>query len=146
MPVSFYNQSFITIINNLKIKPKFVGTFFGHTLKHVEGQIQAHPDFTYDKIYDLFEFIEKNKLDLLISKKTIPVIYQYPNMDFESVLTNLHFKRRTKEEIFAPADYLIEKFKEIKISKNNNVTANWVMGQLHHQAIGNISLKKLKNN
>ncbi len=134
------------IINNLKIKPKFVGTFFGHTLKHVEGQIQAHPDFTYDKIYDLFEFIEKNKLDLLISKKMIPVIYQYPNMDFESVLTNLHFKRRTKEEIFAPADYLIEKFKEIKISKNNDVTANWVMGQLHHQAIGNISLRELKNN
>ncbi|MBE9469083.1 MAG: Glu-tRNA(Gln) amidotransferase subunit GatE [Bacteroidetes bacterium] len=134
------------IINNLKINPKFVGTFFGHTLKHIEGQIEAHPDFTYDKIYDLFEFIKKNKLDILLSKKMLPVICQYPNMDFESVLTNLHFKRRTKEELLAPADYLIEKFKEIKKSRNDNVTVNWVMGQIHNQAIGNISLKELKTN
>ncbi len=134
------------IITNLKIKPKFVGTFFGHTLKHIEGQIEIHPDFTYDKIYDLFEFIKKNKLDILLSKTMLPVICKYPNMDFESVLTNLHFKRHTKEDLLAPADYLIEKFKEIKISKNNDVTANWVMGQIHNQAIGNISLKELKTN
>ena len=132
------------IVHNLKFSPKFVGTFFGHTLKNIEGKKTTHPDFSYEKIFDLFNFLKKNKIEITISKNMLPIIYEYPNMDFDSVLTILKFKRRTKQDLLAPIDFLIEKFKEIKISKRDDVIINWLMGQIHSQAIGNISLKELK--
>ncbi len=131
------------IVHNLKFSPKFVGTFFGHTLKNIEGKKTTHPDFSYEKIFDLFNFLKKNKIEITISKNMLPIIYEYPNMDFDSVLTILKFKRRTKQDLLAPIDFLIEKFKEIKISKRDDVIINWLMGQIHSQAIGNILLKDL---
>ena len=76
----------------------------------------------------------------------LPVIYQHPNMDFNSVLTSINFKKRTVDELTAPVDYLIEKFKEIRVTKDNNpnIVVNWVMGQLNRQALGNTDLKELR--
>ncbi|MCK5346965.1 MAG: Glu-tRNA(Gln) amidotransferase GatDE subunit E, partial [Candidatus Heimdallarchaeota archaeon] len=45
------------IINGLNFNAKFVGTFFGHTLKHIEGQIKPHVDFTYGKVYGMFKYV-----------------------------------------------------------------------------------------
>ncbi|MCK4663636.1 MAG: Glu-tRNA(Gln) amidotransferase subunit GatE [Bacteroidales bacterium] len=132
------------IINELDIEPKFTGTFFGHNLKHVEGQLEAHADFTFNKVYGIFKYVVNNNLDVEICKLMLPIIYEHPNMIFESVLTSIKFKRKTKEQLFAPVDYLIEKFKEIRRKKSEEITINWIMGQLNNQAIGNISLKELK--
>jgi len=76
----------------------------------------------------------------------LPIIYQHPNMDFDSVLTSLNFKRRSKDELIAPVDYLLEKFREIKVTKGDSpeIALNWVMGQLNRQALGNVDLKELK--
>jgi glutamyl-tRNA(Gln) amidotransferase subunit E len=76
----------------------------------------------------------------------LPIVYQHPNMDFNSVLTSLNFKRRSMDDLTAPVDYLIEKFKEIKVTRNTHpdVVVNWVMGQLNRQAQGNIDPKDLK--
>jgi glutamyl-tRNA(Gln) amidotransferase subunit E len=76
----------------------------------------------------------------------LPVISQHPNMDFGSVLTSLGFKRKSKEELMAPIEYLNEKFREIKVSKNDTsrTTVSWVMGQLHKQALGNMNLGELR--
>jgi glutamyl-tRNA(Gln) amidotransferase subunit E len=67
-------------------------------------------------------------------------------MDFNSVLTSLNFKRRREDEIVAPIDYLIEKFKEIRVSKGDSlsITTNWIMGQMHRQALGNVKLDELR--
>jgi len=131
-------------IVELGITPRYIGTFIGHTLKNIEGKTTAHKNFRYDLITSLFKFIQKEELDLDISKKMLPVLYKYPSMEFASILNSLSFKRRKKNEILAPIDYLIEKFKEIKLSKNGEVEAHWIMGQLHSQAVGNISLKELR--
>jgi glutamyl-tRNA(Gln) amidotransferase subunit E len=95
-------------------------------------------------IFDLFDFVKKNNLDPTISKSMLPIILEHPKMDFNSVLTTLNFKKRSKEDLLAPIDYLFEKFKEIRKSKNEGVPVQWVMGQLRRQAAGNISLKELK--
>ena len=130
----------------LGITGRFAGTFLGHSLKFVEGKIEKHNDFTYNRIVEMFDFLNKQKLQPSIAKLMLPTIYQHPNMDFNSVLTSINFKRRTNDELIAPIEYLLEKFREIKLSKSNSpeIPLNWVMGQLNRQALGNVALKDLK--
>lgn len=125
---------------------KYAGTFLGHKLKHIEGTNEKHKDFSYSRIVDAFKFLKKENLDFALASYMLPIIYRYPNMDHNSVLTSIGFKKRSKEELIAPIDYLIEKFKEIKISKieGKHITIAWVMGQLHRQAIGNMNLNELR--
>lgn len=124
---------------------RFVGTLLGHTLKRIEGTLSSHGDFSYSRIVDMFAYIKKNKLHHSIAKPMLPVVYQYPQMDFNSILTSINFKRKTAEELTAPVNYLFEKFKEIRVTRSSSpdVAVNWVMGQLHKQALGNIDLKEL---
>ena len=64
-------------------------------------------------------------------------------MEFSSVLIIINFRKKTIDELLTPIDFLYEKFKEIKLSDNNRNTVNWLMGQVHKQAIGNVEMKKL---
>lgn len=138
--------SVIEELVELGVPSRFAGTFLGHKLKRIEGIIEKHKDFTYKRVVDIFKFLKKENLEFSLAGSILPTAYQHPNMDFNSVLTSIGFKRRTKEEITAPIDYLIEKFREIKISKidSTNVEVNWVMGQLNKQALGNMSLTDLR--
>jgi glutamyl-tRNA(Gln) amidotransferase subunit E len=127
------------IVSKLKINPKFIGTFIGHKLKFVEGHYTASDSFDYCKIYDLFEFLIDKKLEIQLSKKMLPVFYQYPKMDFDSILTSINFKSLPKEEILSKISFLTQKFKEIKVSKDDQVAKHWIMGELQKTAIGNIA-------
>jgi glutamyl-tRNA(Gln) amidotransferase subunit E len=133
-------------IVSIGVSGRFAGTFLGHTLKHIEGTKEMHKDFSYQRVVDVFSFLKKEKLEYSLVRFIIPIVYQHPNMDFNSVLTSIGFKRRSKEDLLAPIDYLIEKFREIKTSESDRkeIVVNWVMGQLYSQAIGNINLKELR--
>ena len=132
------------IILDLKIDSKFVGTFFGHTLKWVEGKFCPYDDFIYEKIYDLFKYLKQNKIELNIAKKMLPELYQHGQLNFDSILKNLKFKKKTRQEIFKVIPSLRKKFQKIKMSKNSNADINWIIGQLRNDALGNLSLKDLK--
>lgn len=132
------------IINELKVEPKFIGTFFGHSMKHYEGQLKVHEEFTFQKVFGMFKYCRQNKLKLSICKEMLPIIMEHPNMAFDSVLTSINFRKRTEEEIYAPINYLIEKYREIGRSQNPINIASWIMGQLHKQAIGNVCFTALK--
>ena len=132
------------IILDLKIDPKFVGTFFGHTLKWVEGKFCPSDDFIFEKIYDLFKYLKQNKIELNITKKMLPELYQHGQINFDSILKNLKFKKKTRQKIFKVIPSLRKKFQKIKMSKNSNADINWIIGQLRNNALGNISLKDLK--
>jgi glutamyl-tRNA(Gln) amidotransferase subunit E len=125
---------------------RYAGTFLGHTLKHIEGTMTMHNDFNYQRIVEIFKFLKKEKLEFNLAEYMLPIVFEYPNMDLTSVLTSIGFKSRTKDELLAPVDYLIEKFKEIKTSKadSKEIVVSWVMGQLHKQAVGNVNLKDLR--
>jgi glutamyl-tRNA(Gln) amidotransferase subunit E len=133
-------------IVKLGVSGRFVGTFLGHTLKNIEGTIERHKDFNYQRIVDVFAFLKKEKLEYTLIRFILPIVYQHPNMDLNSVLTSIGFKRRSMEDLIAPIDYLIEKFREIKTSQSDSkeIIVNWVMGQLYSQALGNINLKDLR--
>ena len=131
------------IVNELNINPKFTGTFFGHKLKFVEGHYLPAEEFNYKIIYAMFRYLLKNKLNLKLAEKMLPVVYENPKMDFDSVLSSINFKKVSKESIFSHIPFLKEKFDEIKYADNKKNETNWIMGELSEIAIGNIDLKEL---
>lgn len=131
------------IINDLDVDPKFVGIFFGHRLKFVEGHYTPSAKFNYAVIYELFKFIKQEKLDLEIMNRLLPMVYEHPKMEFESVLTTLKFKSYERDEILNKIPFLIEKFQKISFSDNGKNAVNWIMGQLRTTAVGNIPMKEL---
>ena len=130
------------ICEELEYPQKYIGTFLGHFYKHLEGRKVPHPEFTYSKIFGLFSFIKKKQLDPEIAKGMLEILFDHPNMEFNSVLTSLNFRRLKKEALLAPVGFLIDKFREIRFSDDNLKTKKWLMGQLRKQAIGNISLSE----
>ncbi len=132
------------ITNELDISPAFVGKFFGHAVKWVEGQFKPAAEFDYKIIYALLRFIRKNNLDLNIARRMLPQVYKYPKMEFESVLTSIGFKPYTKDQIVSKVPFLRNKFAEIRLSKGSDVEYNWIMGQLRRQAEGNMSMEELR--
>lgn len=131
------------IVNELDISPAFVGKFFGHAVKWVEGQYKPAAEFDYKIIYALLRFIVQNNHDLSIARRMLPLIYQYPKMEFESVLTSIGFKPFTMDQIKSKIPFLRNKFAEIRHSKGPGIEHDWIMGQLRRQAEGNISMHKL---
>ena len=132
------------IIGDFNQPPAFTGTLIGHDLKHVEGQITPSSPFSYERIYDLVEFIIKKKLKRSIIKEMLPEVYEHPNMDFESVLTTIEYRQATEEEILSAIPVLKEKFAEISKSKDKTAMVSWVMGKLRPLALGNMDMKELR--
>jgi len=113
-------------------------------LKNIEGKRKAHKNFSYEKIYGLFAFISKKKLLPSVAKVMLPVIYEHPDMEFGSVLTAIDFRKYTMNEIVDQVDFLYKKFLQIRYSETEKAAIDWLMGQLHRQALGNIELTELK--
>jgi glutamyl-tRNA(Gln) amidotransferase subunit E len=131
------------IISELEISPAFVGKFFGHAVKWVEGQYKPTAEFDYKIVYAMLRFIKQRNLDPGIARLMLPLVYQYPKMEFDSVLTSINFKTISKEEIVSKIPFLRNKFAEIRLSKGDEVEHNWIMGQLRRQAEGNMSMLEL---
>ena len=124
---------------------KFIGSFIGHTFKNIEGKCELHKNFFYNKIYELFRYIKEKKLEPGIARYMIPVIYEFPDMQFSSVLTSIHFKQRSMTEILAPIDFLYEKYQKDTPASEGSDDINWLMGQVHYQAIGNMDMADLRH-
>ena len=73
----------------------------------------------------------------------MPVIYEFPDMQFSSVLTSIHFRQRDMTEITASIAFLYEKYQANTSKPEPGDDINWLMGQIHHQAIGNVALSEL---
>ncbi len=133
------------ICDELGYSQKYIGTFLGHYYRHMEGQKDPHPEFSYNKIYGLFSFLKKKRLDPELAKSMLGILVDHPNMEFNSVLTSLNFRKLKTEALLAPVGFLIEKFREIRRSEEETKTKKWLMGQLRKQAIGNISLREFSH-
>lgn len=132
------------IVSDFNMPARFAGTLIGHDLRHIEGQLTPSAPFDYSRVYDLFDFIIRKKLRRDILKHMLPVVYQYPNMDFESVLTTIGYRQVAEEEILSHIPILVEKFDEISKAKEPNARTLWIMGQLKPMALGNMPLKELR--
>ncbi|NTW24558.1 MAG: Glu-tRNA(Gln) amidotransferase subunit GatE [Lentimicrobium sp.] len=131
------------IINELGYKPAFVGTLFGHKLKFVEGHSRPTAEFSYRIVYGLLKYLKDKGLAPEIAWLMLPHVYEYPKLDFESVLTSLKFKKVTKDDLLSKLPFLKSKFAEIQHTMKPGVDKNWIMGQLRRSAIGNVELTEL---
>jgi glutamyl-tRNA(Gln) amidotransferase subunit E len=131
------------IVRELDINPRFIGSFIGQRFKNVEGQHSHKPGFKYEILFALFRYLKDNQIDFEIAASMIPIIYDHPKMDFESVLISLKFKKLPKEEILGKIPFLRKKFLEIRRDERSQSESNWIMGQLRGIALGNINLTEL---
>jgi len=131
------------IVDELNYSPSFTGTIFGHRLKRLEGISKPATGFSFQKVVALFKFVQDRKLEKEIIFKMLPVIYEHPNMDFESVLTTVKYKKIKTKEIESSIPLLMEKFLQISTVKDERAKINWTMGQLRNSVIGNIPLSEL---
>jgi len=131
-------------VKKFNIEPSFVGKVLGQWMKNVEGQFCPSSPFEYSKIYDLFSFIHNRNLKKEIIQKMLPIIYQHPNMDFDSVLIEMEYKKISEKEIRSHIPILRKKFNEIRISQNHQAETDWIMGELRPLALGNMDLTELK--
>jgi glutamyl-tRNA(Gln) amidotransferase subunit E len=132
------------IVGELGLDAKQTGVFLGHTLKYIEGQYNAGYDFDYDKIIDLIKFTKENNIHFSLIRKMLPVMYEHPKMDFDSILATLKFKKKSKEDIIELIDLLVDKFNKTARRKTRENAHNWIMGQLRPDAEGNICLTELQ--
>lgn len=132
------------IVREGNIDPKYVSTFFGHTVKNIEGKRPPATGFSYNKIYGLFKFLGEKNIDREIARYMLPVLYDHPNMEFESILTTIDYKPHSREEILSYLPVLKEKFKQINTSPRPEAALDWIMGRLRKLAVGNIPLDELK--
>lgn len=123
--------------------PKRVAVFFAHWVKHHEGKRRPHPDFDYDRVREMFSFVKDQGLDPEILKPMLPVVMQYPKMDFESVLESLKFTRLSADEIRGQLPFLKKKYGQMRTSKDDGAGVRWIMGQLRPVAVGNMPLREL---
>jgi glutamyl-tRNA(Gln) amidotransferase subunit E len=129
---------------NCGFDPKYIGTFLGHTFKSIEGKKKTRENFSFEKIYGLFRFLSKKKLLPAVARLMLPVIYDNPDMEFGSVLSSVGYKKYSMNELLAPIDFLYGKFRQIRITDNEKAAIDWLMGQMHRPALGNVSLTDLK--
>jgi glutamyl-tRNA(Gln) amidotransferase subunit E len=133
------------IIEELGVEPKHAGRLFGQDLKYIEGHYNAGAGFDYSRIIDLIKFIKENNYHCPLGTLMLPELYQHPNMDFESILTVLKFKKRSKEDLLSQIDFMADKFDtEARNDSVENKLA-WIMGQIRPMAVGNFDLTELKN-
>jgi glutamyl-tRNA(Gln) amidotransferase subunit E len=123
------------------VTPRFVAVILGQNLKNLVGKNPAFVDFNHQRFADLFAFVRDQNLDKEIIKVMLPVVFQHPNMDFESVLTTVNFRRMDREEILAPLPLLKEKFKKIATSKDPTAAGRWITGNLRKRALGNMPMR-----
>lgn len=134
-----------TIVAESEQSPRFVATLLAHTLKHLQGTRKAPPDFDYERVRQLFRFVKDRGLSNEILKKMLPVVYEHPNMDLQSVLITIEFKEQSIEQILEYLPALRRKFGEIAYDSDREAEARWIMGQLRKRAVGNVSLRELQH-
>jgi glutamyl-tRNA(Gln) amidotransferase subunit E len=131
------------IVEDFDQPARFVGTLFGHTLRHIETRVTPAAEFSFYTIYGLFKFIHTRKLERNIAKAMLPELYAHPKMIFESILTTIGYSKLPGDEILSRIPAYRKKFAEIRRSQEPRAEKDWIMGNLRNVALGNIPLDEL---
>ena len=130
------------IVSELDVCPKFIGTFFGHRLKHLHGQYGNIP-FYADRIYDLFEFLKAESLDKAIAADLLKLMFAHPTADFAKLLELTSYKTMTREELVELMNAAARAFKPMRKGTSSEDMRNSLLGSIRPQAIGNAAFTEL---
>jgi glutamyl-tRNA(Gln) amidotransferase subunit E len=129
----------------LDVDARFAGNFIGHRLKWIEGHCQKGTGFEYTIIIDLFRFMKERGIKFNLAGRMMAVLYQYPKMDMDSILTVIKFKSRDKKELTGQIGFLNGKFTSIAQCDKADNRLKWIMSSLFPMAQGNMDLTELYN-
>ena len=131
------------ICEEFNTKPKFVATLLAHKLKALQGKQKLKMPFDYERIYQLFAFVNEQEIESEIIYKMLPVAIKYPKLELRYVLERIDFSKRSNDSITSLIEVLREEFSCLKTSKDKDAELRWIMKQLQEKAIGNIPLREL---
>jgi len=134
------------IIDDLGIDPGFTGTLFGHVLKYIEGQNSASPEFCYERVYKLLKFLKEKGINRELAKSMLPLIYENPRIDFDSVLSAVGYKKIPEKKILSKISSIQREAVKLGITQEKGTQERWIMGQLRGVALGSISMETLNIN
>ena len=130
------------ITEELGVCPKYLGTFFGHWLKHLHGQYGKIPFYT-DRIYDLFAFLKQEGLEKAIARDLLKLMFEHPTADFTELLKLTSYRKMTKAEIEEGMGIMAEVFKPRRKRTTDEDKRNFLLGCARQHAVGNASFTEL---
>jgi len=130
------------IATELDLCPKYLGTFFGHRLKHLHGQYGRIPFYT-DRIYDLFAFLKQEGLDKSIAPDFLKLMFEHPAADFTELLKLTGYQKVSKEEILDKVKVAAAAFKPRRTRTNETDKRNSLIGCVRPLLIGNFAFTEL---
>ena len=130
--------------NELGFNHREVGILIGHRFRHLQGRGLLAEGFSYERLYDLFVFLNKEKLLPPVARLMLPAVVATAEPDFKKILAETGYKKVSLEEIKSEVKGLGLKYREVCYKSNGSVSVNWVMGQLHMKAIGNVRLARVR--
>ena len=130
------------ITTELGVCPKYLGTFFGHRLKHLHGQYGKLP-FATDRLFELYAFLKQHNLDKAIALDMLKQLFEHPTATMENLLDRTGYCDFTKEEIKRDMDVTSAVFKPWRKRTNETDKRNAILGHVRPIALGNASFTEL---
>ena len=135
-----FTHNFFPLIKKINAElgvcPKYLGTFFGHRLKHLHGQYGKIP-FYIDRIYDLFAFLKQEGIDKAIARDMLEELFIYPNAELTQILGLAGYRKMTKEEVETLYNEAVGDFYPYRTRSNENDKRNSSIGKVRRKALGN---------
>ena len=130
------------ITDELGVCPKYLGTFFGHRLKHLHGQYGKLP-FYAERVYDLFAFLKEKNLDKSIAPDLLKLLFEYPTADFTEMLKSTGYRKMTKQEIEESMGIMAEVFQPRRKHTTDEDKRNYLLGCAREHGAGNAAFTEL---
>jgi glutamyl-tRNA(Gln) amidotransferase subunit E len=142
------SKNLVTIIervhNDFGFDPKIVGTIIGHRFRSLEGRRKVHHTFSYEGLYEMFSFIKSKSLLPAIARVILPSVVTAERADYEKILEAMNYRRYTMREITGQAAILMDEFRKVCFDYTDRAASDWIMGQIHMQALGNEDLAEVR--
>ncbi|MDD6185068.1 MAG: Glu-tRNA(Gln) amidotransferase subunit GatE [Bacteroidales bacterium] len=133
------------ITDELGVCPKYLGTFFGHRLKHLHGQYGKLP-FYAERVYDLFAFLKEKGLDKSIAPDLLKLLFEYPTADFAEMLESTGYRKMTKQEIEESMGIMAEVFQPRRKRTTDEDKRNYLLGCAREHGAGNAAFNEIIHN
>ena len=130
------------ITDELGVCPKYLGTFFGHRLKHLHGQYGKLP-FYAERVYELFAFLKEKGLDKSIAPDLLKLLFEYPTADFAEMLKSTGYRKMTKQEIEEGMGIMAEVFQPRRKRTTDEDKRNYLLGCAREHGAGNAAFTEL---
>lgn len=130
-------------IAGLGYNPRTVALLIAQQLKHLVSIKQAKIADA-EKLFNLMKYLKEQKLEVELTAMLLRNLFSHPDKSPEELLQLIGFTKSTPETITQKVATYATEFASVGRKKQPVAAEKWVMGQLRHQAIGNMPMAELQ--